>query len=242
MIFLLPLLFFFLPNFGEAAVQFNNTLPVNTLSCTANSYIDSLANETVITWFQATSTTAGGRLMTKNAGIPGSHLCELASSQEIACTRRQTTPSITTSSNFNYAVNTWYFMAYTYCDTCSPRGHMYKGTLTSPPVEVTYSSQSNGTGSRATDSGNPLWIGSTLGIGGSFSGRIATFQVFNRVLSLNEIRAQWYYPHNIGDNSSVLLLHLGFTGLTTQGDWSNKKNSCSYTGGLIRPHVPLRIR
>ena len=150
-------------------------------------------------------------------------------------------PRATTGSNAKvlssaFVLNEWEFWAGTYDETDGPR--LFKGTLTSPVAEVTYSARVVGAGNTTADSGN-LFINNrgaanVLAIGA----RIGTFNWFNRRLSLAELAQQQWQP--LPASGSQFFGHLGYDAANSVvADLSGNGRNGSITGAAIAAHVPL---
>lgn len=118
---------------------------------------------------------------------------------------------------------------------------LFVGDLTTIVAEIgSYTIQTVGAGAQSDDSGSSQGIGNYVEEAGSnfsFEGDIAFFAIWNRVLTLGELRAQQFRPHVT--NGCVGFYHLGFNGTGTQADWSGNGNSGSVTGATTSDHVPL---
>lgn len=132
--------------------------------------------------------------------------------------------------------NTWEFYAFTFDLAVSANNKIYKGTLTSGLADVT-GTVTLGSGSQSTDANRNMKLLSNAAGDRGWHGSLATFQIFNRILTKGEIQAQQFRPHVTSGN--VLFMHLGFNGTATQRDWSGKGNYGTTTGLTIKPHVPL---
>ena len=82
--------------------------------------------------------------------------------------------------------NKWTFVAATYNSTDGPR--IYLGTSKNPVSEVSYLSRTAGSGSAPDDSGVSLFIGALGASTQNFKGPIDDVRIYNRVLSLDEIK------------------------------------------------------
>ena len=134
-------------------------------------------------------------------------------------------------------LNVWNFVAG--CEDTGVAGHVYTGSLTVSAVERAYGVSVLGTGTQFDDSSNSLVVGNkhAATFNQAFNGRIAFAGIWNRALSLGEIKDQQFYPHKT--SGCVLFLHLGFTGTGTQPDWSGNANAGTVTGATVDAHVPL---
>src|ERR671930_1245363 len=141
------------------------------------------------------------------------------------------------------ATNAWHFIAVSYSSAASPTTHIYKGTLTAAAAEVSYVTNTDGSGTPVDAQGanEPLAIGNRgANITTAFQGRIAWFGMWNVALSAGEIAQLQFNPHVI--SGDVVNMRLGFheTGTEpSQPDWSGNANAGSVTGATVGDHVPL---
>jgi hypothetical protein len=136
--------------------------------------------------------------------------------------------------------NKWFFVAAVW----NPAGtntdqHLYHGDLATAIAEVSsYSIQRVGSGTVTSNSGLNLLVGNATNGLLPMTGRIGVVAMWNRQLSLGELRAQQYRP--LPTSGCVLFTHLGFNGTGTQPDWSGNGNNASVSGCTVADHVPLR--
>ena len=139
------------------------------------------------------------------------------------------------------SANTWMFLAGQYDANGSDADQrIFGGNLTNPADEVsTYVSQAVGSGALSSLSGLSAQIGNTDSGSFSWPGEIAWVYVWNRILSLSEIRFQQFRP--AFDTGCVLLMHCGGpgNGVGTQVDLSGQGNDGTITGATQGSLIPL---
>ncbi len=147
------------------------------------------------------------------------------------------------------SADTWHLVAVTIDTSASPAVAIYVGDLTTRPVESTYSTAIDGNGVPSSNAVGSLLVGgrSQL-IGGPTASPdwdVAFYALYNRVLSLSEIRSQWMWPHRLTDASEAVFCHYIHADLSgdpdTQPDWSgNGNHGAAATASIIMAaHVPL---
>lgn len=138
------------------------------------------------------------------------------------------------------SLNTWHVVAAVWDSGGSNSDQkLYLGSLTETIAELSgYSRQRVGSGAEDDNAAYDLAIGNSEAGNLNFSGRIAVAAMWNRQLSLGELRAQQFRPHVT--NGCVLFVRCGWNGTGTQPDWSGKKNHGTLEGSPdVAPHVPL---
>lgn len=234
LIFIIPSTTFASLNFG-AATSDRVSIPASTL-------INDMPRLTVAMWVKVTTHTTSRTFWGKKPSSAGNKWIGLdATVGELRLRIRRTGGAVDYITNSNpIPANEWRFIAFTmdYGLSSSP-AHIYSGGLNSVVKEATYSTATSGTGSSdQPDTGNPMQIGNFNSLT-AIQGQIAWVGVWNRVLTLEELRQQQFRPSVT--SGSVVFMHLGFSGQTTQADWSGKKNNGTITGATISKHVPIRI-
>lgn len=150
------------------------------------------------------------------------------------------------STNLSYLSNTllltagvWAFVAVTFVFGTS--AHIYVGGLNAIAAETGYTTTTNGATQGAETGGSCLWgnrnAGSTVATAGAFPGTMAWGQVYNRVLSLGEIKSLQFNPKKL--SGCVDYHQFGFNDVSTQPDWSGNGNAGTVTGFTQSDHVPL---
>ena len=117
---------------------------------------------------------------------------------------------------------------------------LFGGDLTNPAQEVgTYFSQAVGSGTVSDMAGMNAQVGNTDSGDFSWPGQIAWVSVWNRLLTLAEIRFQQFRPAY--DTGCVLLTHYGgpANGVGTQTDLSGNGNNGTITGATQGSLIPL---
>lgn len=130
----------------------------------------------------------------------------------------------------------WTFVAETYSETNGVK--IYRGSLTSAPVEVTYAvGRTVGSGATSADSGD-LYIGNR-GPSNTLAPPhdLAMFQLHNAELTLAQIRQQWMRPRKT--STMKLYFQFGFNGTGTQTDYSGNGKNGTVTGTTKIGHVPI---
>ena len=199
--------------------------------------LDNLDPFTVIMWMYPTTLTNGRRPYTKGAQNTFSIY---GTAGDLSFERLRTTSTIYTTNNTPLAtLNKWYFVAFSF-NSAGATGqivNIYVGNLSTFAVEATYGTATDGSGSLNTDATANLIIGNRPVADSAFQGRIAWVGVWNRELTLGELRAQQFRPHKT--SGCVLFTHYGFNGTGTQPDWSGSGNPGTVTDATVSSHVPL---
>lgn len=131
----------------------------------------------------------------------------------------------------------WNFVAFTMDWAVSNKA--YWGDL-STVVSDKSANAALSTGTLTSDAASNFTLGSNQGAGANAAApyNIAWFGVWNRILTLGELKDQQYRPHVT--SGCVLFTHLGFNGTTSCPDWSGKvNNGATVTGATQAAHVPL---
>lgn len=114
--------------------------------------------------------------------------------------------------------------------TAAPK--CFNGTLTNPAIEPTYAGQTNGSGAH-DDSGAGFTFanGSGGGTTNTLPGQIYSVQVFNKVLTQDEVRAA-QYQWNPNARACVLAWRMGKNGAGPVWDESGNANHGAITGAI----------
>jgi len=155
--------------------------------------------------------------------------------------RRTTTDADATSATFtDYPGNSlWTFGAMVYDDGATEHITFYAGSLTKIAVQLSNASNVNGAGTPDGDNAAAIWIGNIQRAAtNELKGPVAISAVFNRALTLNEVRQWQFDPVSMNDAGCVMLLDLHGTG--TQHDRSGNGNQGSVVGASAYKHIPLR--
>jgi hypothetical protein len=198
--------------------------------------LNNLAAFTVGGWYYPTTLTNLRRLVVKGGfwalrltGTSGNLIGEVP--------RATTSGSATTNNTPFSATNSWRFVALTWDIAASPTLRIFAGSLSSPVAECTYSAQASGSGAQSDDSAAQLIWANNAGATNAFQGRNGVGFLYDRVLSLGEMRQQQFAPYRAP--SCQLFCHFGWSGVSTQADLSGNANHGTITGGSLGPHVPL---
>lgn len=201
--------------------------------------VDNLQAFSMLLWLRCTTTTNSRRLWTKGTqkslAFTGN-----AGRLQLTITR---TSSLTytgaSSAAGELPTTTWQCVATCFDAAQTPAAHIYIGGLTTTLTELSYSTQSDGSGAATNDASNPLVVGNITGGSGAFQGDVALALFWGRMLPLAELRSLQFDPR---PTSGCLLYSVyGWNGLGTQPDWSgHSQNAGTVTGGAVAPaHVPL---
>ena len=168
-------------------------------------------------------------------GMPGGGTARLVATWDYT-----TTDATSQSSNSTLVSGSWQCVAVTFDNTNGPK--LYAGSLSAPIAETGYAvGPTAPSGTRVSDAAQNFYIGNDEGAGASFTkawpGSIASFALWNRVLSLGELLDQQFSPRVT--SGCVLFAHLGFNGTGVQPDWSGKGNNGTVTGATQSAHAPL---
>ncbi len=216
------------------------------VSIAAAASINDLDPFTYLLWLYPTATTNARRIFQKAlvGDTPGGYkFARLngtgGTSGNIEFTIKRATTDATRITNdrpLNAGLNAWVFLACGFASSV-PEMHVWTGSLTALATENTYGTTNNGAGAVTGDNASDLVAGNYVTANQAFPGRIAVFAVFNRLLTLAEIRSWQFRPRKI--DGCVLFYELGFNGTATQPDWSGNGNAGTVTGATIAAHVPL---
>ncbi len=215
----------------------------NSVKITANSTINNFGTGTVAFWIYFTTITPAAQrnILTKSTG--GNRFVFLITnassgtlSLEYGGGTQLNTARAVLANLPNYGANKWLFIVLTK-DFGNSLPHLYVGDRNNPPQEaLAYAAQQTGSGTH-DDSASDLYVGANFDGSSAFPGKIAFFGMWNKVMTLGEIRGQWF--RSLATLGNVVFMQMGFSGLTTQVDWSGKRNSGTITGASLWPHVPL---
>ena len=209
----------------------------------SDSSLDDLSTGTFIAWVRPTAVSGDDTIYAKNNSSFTAFHNWLGNdgSGNILLDVRRTGPNLQVlTSNGPLSANTWSFIACVF-DTGGANGDQkhYSGGLSSAPTEDTYTTQQVGSGTKSSEAGVNAVIGnvSTPQTWGTFGGRIAFMGVWDRVLTLEEITAQWRKLHPTAN--CQLFCHVGLAGTGTQVDLSGNGNDGTVTGATKADHVPI---
>ena len=212
----------------------------NYVDAGSGAALDSLDSVTVIWWDYPNTVAAGnGRIFVKLE--PGTNGLQIWSANINAGSGRmfhiRTGGGAPVSSDIRMNTNTrqasaWNFNAIS--DSAAGGGKAYWGDLTTGVADVTLSATGNG--AEADHSAEPAGIGGAADQT-SLDGRIAMIWIYNRVLTIGEIRLHQWMPSTI--LSGCVLKHNYLSTLTLQ-DLSGNGNAGTLTNTpTLAVHVPL---
>jgi hypothetical protein len=208
--------------------------------------LDNLDPLTYALWVYPTTVTGNRSIIAKSsaAGSPNGK----ALGFDGASTRLQfIVDRVTTDTNYvtnlsALTTNKWCFIAVTF-NSGGAAGeivNIYQGDFTAALAEGTYSTAADGSGANRDEAAISLSVGNTTPAtpASAFQGRIAWAGVWNRELSVSELRTQQFHPAKTSGN--VLFVAYGFNGTGSQIDWSGNANAGTVTGASLTPdHVAL---
>ena len=210
--------------------------------------VQNLNVATYLFWVKISTLVAGDRICQKGLGAnfylmdvtgAGSDLLEFS-------INRGTLSQLSSALFTNFAnwpgTGAWAFMAVV-CDTGGADGDqkLYIGSLTGSATEPSsYDNQRVGSGTVGDNSGSNLVMGNRTNDNVELAGDIAWGGLWNRVLTLGEIRAQQFRPHKTPGN--VLFTRYGMNGAGLQIDESGFGNHGTVTGATLAQGPPLAGR
>jgi hypothetical protein len=208
--------------------------------------LDNLDPFSYALWVYPTTVTGNRIIIAKSsaAGSPNGKFLGF----EGASTRIQfIVDRVTTDTNYvtnltALTTNKWWFVAVTFnsAGAVGEIANIYQGDLTATLAEGTYSTATDGSGANRDEAAISLSVANSTPAtpASAFQGRIAWVGVWNRELSLAELRAQQFHPAKTSGN--VLFAAYGFNGTGSQIDWSGNANAGTVTGASLTPdHVAL---
>jgi hypothetical protein len=221
----------------------NFTATGDRVACGSATMLDNQDSYTGLAWVYRNAAAASGRKVFSKGDNPIHNFQLTGTSGDMQFNRfRATTNAQATTNTTPVALNTWVFLAWSF-DTGASAGNVakvYHGTLTSIAAEASYSVNSDGSGTPNDDAAADLAIGNRS-TGASFDqpfpGRIAFFAIYDRVLTLAELRAMQFRPFCHSPDCK-LFVQLGWGGAGTQADLSGNGNNCTVTGATKADHMP----
>lgn len=216
----------------------------NVVNCQSGTSLDDITAGTALAWVYPTTLTNDHVIMTKiGATYQGTNYLTISggAANLRMSVDRATTDLIVSSSNSFLTTGKWWFVGSQW-DLNGANGDqlLYYGDLSTPAVAISsYVLQQVGSGARVSDAANSLGIGNKVAAEAftCWAGRIAVVGLFNRRLTLTEIRTWQIRPYHA--SGGVLFIHLGWNGTGTQFDWSGNGNNGAVTGATVADHVPL---
>lgn len=227
--------------FGTAATDRVDISPASS--------INNLGAFTVATWIKLKSLTAPqiaqfifGRGTAGNQRKAAAQVSDGSAEVTFSVDRATTSSSFTTNSTL-LVINQWLFLCFTYDINGSAGnvGHIYKGTLSSPVAEATYSTSTDGSGAlKGDDSALNMKLYNAASDQRGIDGKGGWFGLWNRALSLSELKSIQFHPRVT--SGCVGFYRLGDNGTGTQRDFSGNGNNGTVTGATQSDNPPLRRR
>jgi hypothetical protein len=189
-------------------------------------------------------------LMSKRtAGFAGGQL-NIDSSDRMAGSRHfsgggsQHASAVAALSSFPvYAQNKWLFVVWSWDNSTGGNNKIWMGDSSTPAAEPSsYVTQQAGIGTPVDESAINIRIASnTPTAGAQWVGKIASFYMFNKVLSRGEIIQLQFFGFIPAWSNMVVNTQYGWHASASQVDFSGKRNHGTITGTLTRgSHVPIR--
>lgn len=171
------------------AIDFDGTDDI--LNYGSPSHLDDLSNWTYCAWVRPD--TLGeltfGTIMRKSASGPGRTMNNEGTNQLRGAASRATTNMNIYSANNTMVMGSWQFVAWTYDGTT---GKLFHGSPGGACAEVSYGSNTQGTGAMSSDASASLTVGNETGGATTYDGRIAYARIFNVALTANELTGVMY--------------------------------------------------
>ena len=212
----------------------------DTVNMGSNAVLDDLTDLTYIAWMYPTSAlTSGGIIAKGTSGSTSRRSFEIRTS--VVANGLFYVADYTTVCNAEANVlvaNQWQCVAAT-MDGTSKVAKLYWGDLTTSMAECTYTTQTTGTGSISSNAALNQFVGSYgSGTTGGTGKHLADVAIFNRVLTVGELRDWQFNPRKM--TGCVGFWRLGSNGTTNVPDLSGNFNTGSITGTTVSAHVPMR--
>lgn len=210
-------------------------------NCGSGATIDDMTAMSALIWFYPVSTASNRQLMAKSdGGTLGWNWGFSGTSGALVANWRRATTNATRTSSTTSANDAWNCYAFTADQGATPVWTFYFGNLTTMLVEAGYSATNNGSGAFQADNTFDLHLGNRTGADQGVRGRYGFAALWNRVLTLGELRAQQFSPHPT--SGCVGFWWPGVNGTTSIPDWSGKFNPASTLTGLVTaPGLPLDV-
>lgn len=231
-----------MPSSAYAALSFTDAGTANVNYGSASS-LDNLHEHTLIMWINYRAFTAGNRLVASkevNSATTFDKQWQIRSSGQLDTFMNTsgTDPTARSASSAGNIVtaNQWYYIVFTMSSGLVPR--LYIGTATTTVKEVSYATQTTGTGTPTDEAAGSFVLGNSQNLTRAANIDYAYVQYINRELTLGELRSLQFRPRRI--NGTVLLSYPGFNRTGTQTDYSGNGNSGTVTGATTSArHVPI---
>lgn len=201
--------------------------------------LDGLSPATYTFWVYPTTFTDARAILHKGSASNTGRRISLSGTSGAVGFRvqRATTACLYVTSSF-MTLNAWNFIA---ALLVPGRGtgivDILLGSLTTPAVEGSYSSSSDGSGAVSTDGADDFIIGNLTTAASAFQGVIANYQAYNRELSVAEIR-QIQYKRSVF-SGCILNCNPGWHGGSSVIDLSGNLLAGTITGATVDRDVPL---
>lgn len=203
--------------------------------------LDNLSAFSMLFWIYPTTITHQRRIWSKGASIKDIEIRNSGGDVDrfLFYVVRATTTAIAIPVNNTLVLNTWQCIGITYDGTDGPR--VFTGSLTAAMTEVSYSTRDVGAGAETDDSAAEIALGNRTSTGtASFQGRMEVYKHFNTRMSLAELRRHQF--RDIPASNCLLHWRLGYSGTTTQVDWSGTGNAGTISGATIGAGLPIPYR
>lgn len=201
--------------------------------------LDNLNPLTIIIWHYPTTWTDGRNLYGKRAST---NVQDVAISIIVDPTNKievryqgSTGTWIYSTNTTTFTTNKWWYSAFTFnsANAAGSRWKIYTGDLTTIAAQESVSVTTEGSGTHDDSGGNAVF--GNINVGGSFTraiqGNIAFVGIWNREMTIGEIRQQQFHPHS--NSGCVVFNFCGFNGTSTQYDWSGNNNNGTVTGATL---------
>lgn len=209
------------------------------VDCGSGASLDDLGTVTFLAWIKPTDVTVLSAFIGKHDGASNGWFARIRSGGQFQIARnRATTAMSTTTTDAGLANGVWSCIGGV-LDVTGGAVKAYTGNLTALMVENA-GTQTVGSGAINTDASNPLVLGNRSTLSGGWDGSIGVVAVFNRVLTLEEMRSWQFNPRMLP--GCVGLWMLGDNGTGTQPDLSGNGNNGTVTGATQSDNPPLRRR
>ena len=213
-------------NFGAVAsdrVEIPNSTSINLTS-----------TFTILMWIYPTVANLSRRLLNKtNGGDVGEGWVISrggATATEWNGFVNRTVDSVSTTADFT--LNAWQLLGMTFDTNDAAQAiHLYRGTRTAALAETSYVGTPTAGSGAATDCAGKLIIGNRVAADLPFQGSIAFVGLWNRVLTLAQMKDQQFHMRPTSGN--VIFTYIGFNGTGTQPDWSGNRNAGAVTGATV---------
>lgn len=160
----------------------------------SGSAIDNLTKQTFVAWIKPTTFGTNRYIWSKFSDKPLFRINNISGNLRLIKSRDKGQLDYTTTTSLTTGV--WQFVAYTIDQSLgSGLAHIYTGKLNLVPQEASYSTTTDGSGTFFSDGGNAAYAGNRSNLDRSLRGEIGALALFDRVLSLGELKAWWMKPH-----------------------------------------------